>query len=107
MTDPWSKAIDAMASYLDAEPSPRVWVEIEPRELDALEVDGVINLHGLLRAALTRLEADGWVLVPMQPTQDMAVSGLYAADRDQHHPAAMSDRYHAMIAARPPFPEIK
>lgn len=92
MTDAWSRAIDAGLSYL---------------RTDGDAGDYRTSVEGVLRAALASMEADGWVLVPPRPTLDMAVSGLYAADRDQHHPAAMADRYQAMIAARPPFPESK
>jgi hypothetical protein len=86
MTDPWSKAIDAGLSYL---------------RTDGDAGDYRTSVEGVLRAALASMEADGLVVVPKEPTDDMVWSIIMTSGLQ------CGDDYAAMIAARPPFPESK
>lgn len=93
MTNPWSNAIDAGLSYL---------------RTDGDAGDYRTSVEGVLRAALASMEADGLVVVPKKPTDEM--KGAWDRDYNAWLHEHIEDDWHlykVMIAARPPFPESK
>ncbi len=64
------------------------------------------TLSAALAAADEQVPADGWVMVPVEPTREMwaAMADTLYGYKNRHHDKVAGDLYRAMLSARPTPP---